>query len=107
MKNITEQKAIKLFTDKFGTDMYTRFLKFEEEFNELKELINLSILHGSYIVDMIPEKTLLHIRDELSDCQGTLSHLASIFELYQSEMLDSCIDKVIQRETNPDYKRFK
>jgi len=95
--NITEHRAIKLFDEKFGRDIHTRFLKIVEEFNELEEAFAESIKTGSYE----------HMIDELSDLQGTLSHFAGLFELYQQDLLLMVIDKVTKRETDPEYKRFK
>ena len=70
-----------------------------EELNELHDAIN-----DHKILDT-PE-SLEHLLDELSDVQGTFTHLASLFGLYQSEMLHYCMDKVIGRKTDQNYKRF-
>jgi NTP pyrophosphatase (non-canonical NTP hydrolase) len=104
-KNITEHRAIKLFSKKFGTDFMTRLDKFNEEVSELNEAIKIY----NTLKDDRPEivyEMLEHIDDEFSDVQGTFTHLASLRQLFQREMLDNCIDKVIKRETNPEYKRF-
>jgi len=87
-----EHKAINLFNDKFGTDVKSRFEKVKEEFNELIEAFN--------------SCNLEHIKDEICDCQATLSHFASLHNLYNKNMLETAIDKVIKRETNPNYKRL-
>lgn len=94
--NITEHKATTLFDEKFGKDKVTRFSKVREEFNEMIDAF----------VEYLETGNDEHLRDELCDLQGTLSHFASLFELYQQEMLHASIDKVIQRETNPEYKRY-
>lgn len=106
VRDITEARAVDLFTKKFGNDFMTRLKKFNEEVAELNEAVEiyntLKDVQPELIVDMLE-----HIDDELCDVQGTFSHLSSIRGMYQKEMLESCLDKVKQRETNPDYKRFK
>lgn len=97
--NITEDRAIKLFTKEFGNDIFTRYDKFREELEELHEVFH------EYQDNKSPE-ALEHLKDELSDVQGTFTHLASLMGLYQQEMLHNCIDKVTTRKTNPNYKRF-
>lgn len=94
--NITEHKAITLFDEKFGKDKVTRFSKVREEFNEMTDAF----------VEFLETGNAEHLRDEICDLQATVTHLASLFELYQQEMLHASIDKVIQRETNPEYKRY-
>lgn len=98
VRDITEAKAIDLFTSQFGTNLVIRYNKFEEEVNEL---------HGAlmnYDLNKSPE-ALEHLLDEFSDVQGTFTHLASLFGLYQQEMLHNCIDKVKGRMIDPNYKR--
>ena len=97
--DIAEQRAIKLFTKEFGTDLLVRHNKFMEEVGELNQAFH------EYRLEPTPER-LQHLLDEYSDVQGTFTHLASLMGLYQREMLHNCIDKVINRKTNPDYKRF-
>jgi hypothetical protein len=98
--NITEHKAIELFTKKYGNDLLTRYEKFNEEVEEFREVFE------QYINNKSPE-LLLRLVDEASDVQGTFTHLASLMGLYQKEMIHYCIDKVKGRETDPNYKRFK
>jgi len=98
--NIAEHQLIELFSKEFGTNFTTRLEKFNEECKELNEAIT----------EWNNEPTIerqKHIIDEFSDVQGTFTHLASLLGLYQKEMLHNCIDKVITRKTNPEYKRFK
>lgn len=99
--DIAEQRAIKLFTKEFGNDIMSRYKKFQEEVKELDE-----VYHEYFdTLDKSPE-AYKHLLDELSDVQGTFTHLASLMGLYQREMLHNCIDKVTTRKTNPNYKRF-
>lgn len=97
--DIAEQRAIKLFTKEFGNDIISRYKKFQEEVRELNDAINDHQIMNS-------QESLEHLLDELSDVQGTFTHLASLMGLYQREMLHNCIDKVTTRKTNPNYKRF-
>ena len=99
--DIAEQRAIKLFTKEFGDDIVTRYKKFQEEQKELDEVFQECFVTGIMTPDLHK-----HLLDELSDVQGTFTHLASLMGLYQREMLHNCIDKVTTRKTNPDYKRF-
>ena len=99
IKNVSEHSAITLFTSKFGTDILSRYDKFIEECTELNEAM------FNYNEKKSPE-ALEHLLDEFSDVQGTFTHLASLFGLYQKEMLGNCIDKIKGRETNPNYKRY-
>lgn len=94
--HITEHRAIKLFDEKFGRDKVTRFLKVREEFRELSDAFSEFIITGNDE----------HLRDEICDLQATVTHLASLFDLYQKQMLNTAIDKVKTRETDPGYKRY-
>lgn len=104
--DITEDRSIKLFDRKFGRDFMSRLKKLNEEVAELNEAVDIY----NTLKDVKPEligELLEHIDDELSDVQGTFTHLSSIRERYQKDMLESCIDKVVKREKDPNYKRFK
>ena len=104
--NLDEECAIQIFSEKYGTDFMTRLAKLNEEVAELNEAIEIY----NTLKDVRPEivKDLLeHIDDELSDVQGTFTHLASLRLKFQQEMLINCIDKVKGRQTNPDYKRYR
>ena len=98
VRDITEAKAIDLFSSQYGTILINRYEKFTEECRELNEAMS------TYISNKSPE-ALEHLLDEFSDVQGTFTHLASLFSLYQQEMLYNCIDKVTGRMIDPNYKR--
>jgi NTP pyrophosphatase (non-canonical NTP hydrolase) len=100
MRGIKETRAISLFDKKFGKDIFSRARKIQEEHKEFQEALK------AYAANPTKEN-LEHIKDEFSDLYATVSHGASILELYHNELLDMAIDKVTTRETNPDYKRFK
>jgi hypothetical protein len=106
IKNITEAIAIRLFNRKFGDNFWTRWEKVKEEFNELNEVIEQVKMNGSKGIASSPE-TFEHLDDEICDLYGTITHFASIRGLFHRNMLDTVVDKVITRETNPDYKRFE
>lgn len=91
-----ETKAIKLFDAKFGKNKVTRFMKVREEFREMT---------GAFY-EFLETGNDEHLRDEICDLQATVTHLASLFNLFQEEMLHTAMDKVIIRETDPEYKRF-
>lgn len=95
--HITEHKAIALFNQKFGTDKITRFLKVREEFREMTEAFS------EYLATGNDE----HLRDEICDLQATLTHFASLFNMFQKEMLETSMDKVVTREIDSEYKRHR
>lgn len=94
--SLIEHKAVKLFTEKFGTDKITRFLKVREEFLEVSEAFSEFLETGNDE----------HLRDEICDLKATVTHFASLFDLFQQEMLHTAMDKVVMRETDPGYKRY-
>ena len=44
---------------------------------------------------------------EISDLYATVTHFASLFELDHNKMLEMAVDKVVKRQTDPNYKRFR
>ena len=103
--DITEAKAIKLFNQKFGTDFLTRYNKFREEVTELNQVVE-NILEARNNGQQPTDFDIDHLKDELSYVQATFTYLASLFGQYQKQMLESAIDKVTTRETDPNYKRY-
>jgi len=99
--NVSEHSAVALFTKEYGDNIITRYNKLKEELQELDEVFNECFITGIMTPDLHK-----HLLDKLSDVQGTFTHFASLFSLYQKEMLYNCIDKVTTRKTNPEYKRF-
>lgn len=106
IKGITEARAIKLFTAKYGNNIWKRFNKLTEEFNELIEIKDKILNNGSTGIASNPEDWE-HLDDEISDLYCVLTHLASVRGLTHKQLLDMGIDKIKQMETNPDYKRFR
>ena len=97
LPNITEYSAFKLFDEKYGRDLKTRFAKIEEEFNELKKEVE-------KISDNPDENLIIRIKDETCDLNACVGHFASILRLYQHEMLHYVVDKIKGREKDPNYK---
>ena len=97
--NITESRTIRLFTQEWGDNFQVRFEKYKEESLELIEAIEAYNLNPSV-------ERLEHLKYEFCDVQATFTHLASLMGLYQFEMLDTAVDKVKKRKTDPNYKRF-
>lgn len=102
MKNITEARAIKAFSAKYGDDFYTRFDKLKEEFAELEQAIELC-----FTKEKPTAKMWAAVDDELSDVQCVLTHLSSIRNLGQRQLIDMGLEKQRIRETNPGYKKSK
>lgn len=100
IRNITEAKACCLFDEKFGTDIVTRADKVNEEHSEFQQALQ------AYKENPTAEN-LQHLKDEMSDLYATVTHTASVIELYQNELLDMAIDKVKGREIDNNYKRYK
>jgi len=94
---IIEKKAIKLFNTKYGISKESRYRKVCEEFKELTEAFN-------YYVNDPNKHTEEHLIDEISDVYTTVTHLASCFGLNHERLLQIAIDKIHERENNPEYK---
>lgn len=105
-KGEVEKKAISLFNDKFGKDVTSRFNKVEEEFEEMKQALQIILALDQNDTSKV-EAHVLHLKDEISDLYATVTHFASLFGLSHFQMLEMAIDKVEKREKNPNYKRYK
>ncbi|MBV5282190.1 MAG: hypothetical protein JZU53_07110 [Paludibacter sp.] len=97
--DITEAKAVKLFDEKYGRDLASRFLKLQEEFIEFKEALE------EFMNNPTPEN-LAHLKDEKSDLHTVDIHISNMLGLCSEQMLDMAIDKVKGREKDPGYKRY-
>lgn len=105
-KGEVEKKAISLFNDKFGKDVTSRFNKVEEEFEEMKQALQVVLAQDQNDASKV-EAHVLHLKDEISDLYATVTHFASLFGLSHFQMLEMAIDKVEKREKNPNYKRYR
>jgi len=95
-----EEKTITIFNLKYGIEKYSRCIKVIEEFNEMIAAFD------TYI--SVPNETSKeHLKDEIADLYATVSHLASTFNLYHEELLQMTLDKIKERDINPEYKHNK
>jgi predicted house-cleaning noncanonical NTP pyrophosphatase (MazG superfamily) len=95
-RSITEARAIELLNKLYGDNPILRVEKLEEEIEELSQAI-INIEYGRESIDKVI--------DELSDCYIILTHIASLYGVHGAELLDIAIDKIKQRQTDPNYKR--
>ncbi|MBN2786939.1 MAG: hypothetical protein JXQ69_01325 [Paludibacteraceae bacterium] len=93
----TEQTAIDLFTEKYGKDLFARFDKLDEEYNELREALEdyKNHLPGSRE----------HLIDELSDVSAVKTHICGLLGVSNDKLLTNAIIKVKIREVNPYYMK--
>lgn len=97
-KNI-EFKFASMCNERFGTDIFSRIRKLEEETNELFE-VSYELMQGD------TPGAYEHFKDEISDVQAVLTHLASIVGLNFQTCLEMAKDKIEKRDTEPNYKRY-
>ena len=97
-RSITEARAIDLLNDIYGTNLGFRLKKLEEEQKELYDAINCYLEEPT-------QKNAEKVKDELADCEVIKTQIGSFFEVYQKELLDIAIDKIKQRQIDPNYKR--
>lgn len=94
-----EKQFCEFCDEKFGTDLEGRLRKFKEEANEL--------LEAFYEYNKSPsDDTLAHLKDELSDVQAVVSHVGHLLGTYTNDRILEAREKIINRATNPNYKRF-
>lgn len=101
-----ENDFIKLCNSKFGKDLDSRIVKFDEEVDELFEAYN---AYKQIDLESIENRLMIieHLMDEISDVQAVLTHIASLIGLNFNACLEMANDKIEKRETDPNYKRFK
>lgn len=97
MATTVENVANNLLSSRFGKDLYSRFDKLDEEYNELKEAFSDYKQHK--------EGSRERVLDELSDLQAVLSHVAHCMQTNTEELLMNAVIKVSIREHNPQYKK--
>lgn len=94
-----DNAVIDFLNEKFGTDIYMRCKKLNEEVNELFQVVRSSgakLTELAYIIDFI---------DELADVTVVLNHIAGIAGFTNAELEKIALDKIKRRENNPDYAR--
>lgn len=91
---------VEMLNEKFGTDIYMRCKKLNEEVNELFQVVRSSeaqvLTQLAYKIDFI---------DELADVAVVLNHIAGIAGFTNAELEKIALDKIKGRENNPDYAR--
>lgn len=95
-----DNAVIDFLNEKFGTDIYMRCKKLNEEVNELFQVVRSSgakvLTELAYNIDFI---------DELADVAVVLNHIAGIAGFTNAELEKIALDKIKGRENNPDYAR--
>lgn len=95
-----DNAVIDFLNEKFGTDIYMRCKKLNEEVNELFQVVRSSgaqvLTQLAYNIDFI---------DELADVAVVLNHIAGIAGFTNAELEKIALDKIKGREGNPDYAR--
>lgn len=95
-----DNAVIDFLNEKFGTDIYMRCKKLNEEVNELFQVVRSSgaqvLTQLAYNIDFI---------DELADVAVVLNHIAGIAGFTNAELEKIALDKIKGRENNPDYER--
>lgn len=95
-----DNAVIDFLNEKFGTDIYMRCKKLNEEVNELFQVVRSSgaqvLTQLSYNIDFI---------DELADVAVVLNHIAGIAGFTNAELEQIALDKIKGRDSNPDYAR--
>lgn len=104
-KTYTEYKFLTVVDRKFGRDMLSRMEKLNEEVSELFEAFG-DAYKGETVLTTNPE-LLDHLRDEVADAFAVLTHVADILRMNQRDMFERVLDKLKQRETDPEYKKQK
>jgi len=97
---MTEQQIMQYFSEKYGTDFFSRLKKLREEMNELTEA------EIDY-ADIMCASSIEHLKDELSDVIAVSVHTAHLLGETSESMLNRAYDKCKIRETNPEYKHSK
>ncbi|MDP4201458.1 MAG: hypothetical protein Q8861_02085 [Bacteroidota bacterium] len=92
----TEKLAIDIFSNRYGTNLNSRFEKLKEESDELIEAYN------DY---MLGDGTYEHVIDELGDVKAVLTHISGILQIDQDKLLLDAIIKSEVRQHIPNFKR--
>lgn len=92
--------VIDFLNEKFGTDIYMRCKKLNEEVNELFQVVRSS---GAKVLTELAHN--IDFIDELADVAVVLNHIAGIAGSTNAELEKIALDKIKGRENNPDYAR--
>lgn len=92
--SINEEIIINLFDSKWGSDIKGRIKALKEEFKEFKE-------------EWKSRKMISpHLVDEAADVYSVALHIIHCCGLNHQLAIEMVHDKLIKRETNPEYKKF-
>jgi len=94
---MTKQQIINYFSEKYGTDIFSRLKKLREEMNELTEA------EIDY-ADIMSASSIECLKDELSDVLAVAIHTAHLLGETSETMLNRAYEKAKIRENNPEYK---
>lgn len=99
-----EERLVGLYNEKFGTDVYLRFSKLIEEYNELQKELSDYVLNqeNPEAGEMLKGRVL----DELSDFLSVGVHLSHILGKNVLECLKMAYDKQIYRKDHPHEKKY-
>lgn len=89
--------VIKKLNEKYGTNVKARLTKFCEEAVEL--------VCASSDENYLSDESKQDFIDELADVNVVVFHIASILGKTQDQLLFMALDKIIGRESDPNYKR--
>jgi len=107
-KTYTEYKFLTVVDRKFGRDLLSRMEKLNEEVSELFEAYGDAYQSFSEETKLTDNPELLdHLRDEVADTFAVITHIADILGMNQRDMFERVLDKLKQRETDPEYKKQK
>lgn len=95
-----DNAVIDFLNEKFGTDIYMRCKKLNEEVNELFQVVRSS---GAKVLTELAHN--IDFIDELADVAVVLNHIAGIAGFTNAELEKIALDKIKGRENNPDYAR--
>lgn len=96
-RTITEAKVQELSALKYGVIPLERFSKLEQEIEELSDSMIGYEFNNTNTID--------EVKDELSDCLFVLISLIGIYNTNIRELVEMAINKIKQREIDPNYKR--
>ena len=86
--------------EKFGTDIYMRCKKLNEEVNELFDVVKRS---GVQVLTNLEHN--IDFIDELADVSIVLNHIAALAGFTNAELEKLAFDKIQNREIDPDFAR--
>lgn len=96
----SKEDVIGYLNERFGTDIYMRCKKLNEEINELFQVVKSS---GAKVLTEMAHN--IDFIDELADVAIVLNHIAGIAGFDTEELEKIALGKIRGREVNPDYER--